>query len=194
MKKSYIFLADGFEEIEAITTIDILRRAGMTITTVSINDTQLVTGAHGVAIAADVPYTEARGLNDAEWLIVPGGMPGASNLAAFEPLCELLKAHAADGGNVAAICAAPAVVLAPLGILKGKAATCYPGFEKGCEKNGAKLKDAPVVVDGNIITANGPASATRFALAIVDASCGEEKKQEIGAGLLFYPKQTNYYF
>lgn len=194
MKKSYVFLADGFEEIEAISTIDILRRAGMDIVTVSINDNPMVTGAHGVAMAADKAYTDVRGLSDADWLIAPGGMPGAANLAGFEPLCELLKAHAADGGNVAAICAAPAVVLAPLGLLKGKQATCYPGFEDGCKANGAKMNDAPVVADGNIITANGPAAAMRFALAIVKAALGEEKAQEIGTGLLFYPKRTNYYF
>lgn len=194
MKKSYIFLADGFEEIEAISAVDILRRAGMDITTVSINDNPLVTGAHGIAIAADAAYTQATGLNDADWLILPGGMPGASNLAEFDPLCSLLKAHAADGGNVAAICAAPAVVLAPLGLLKGKTATCYPGFEKVCVDGGAKMQDAPVVRDGNIITANGPASAMAFALAIAQAAFGEEKAREIGTGLLHYAKRTDYYF
>lgn len=194
MKKSYIFLADGFEETEAIATTDILRRAGVNIITVSINDSALVTGSHGITIAADAPFTDVRDFNDADWLILPGGMPGSTNLAAFAPVCELLKTHAADGGNVAAICAAPSVVLAPLGVLKGKNATCYPGFEDACKKNGAKMKDAPVVVDGNIITANGPASALLFALAIVKAVCGEEKTQEVGAGLLYYPRQTNYYF
>ena len=194
MRHSYIFLANGFEEIEALSVIDILRRAGMSISSVSINDTPAVTGAHGVTVAADCLYTEVRDFNDAPWLIIPGGMPGATNLANCAPLCELLKAHAADGGNIAAICAAPAVVLAPLGILKGREATCYPGFEAECKKCGAKMHDAPVIVDRNIVTGNGPASAMRFALTIVQQALGDAKAQEVGSDLLYYPKQMNFYF
>ncbi|MCC8118674.1 MAG: DJ-1/PfpI family protein [Bacteroidales bacterium] len=194
MNYSYLFLADGFEEIEALSVIDIMRRAGLQVSTVSINDTPVVTGAHGIPVAADCIWTEVLNFNNADWLICPGGMPGSTNLAQFAPLCELLKAHAADGGNIAAICAAPAVVLAPLGILQGKEATRYPGFEAQARQHGAKMHDAPVIVDGNIVTANGPASAMRFALTIVQQACGTEKSQEIGSGLLYYPKQMNFYF
>lgn len=194
MNNSYLFLANGFEEIEALGTVDILRRAGMNVYTVSVNDEPVVTGAHGIAVAPDRMYTNVTDFNNADWLILPGGMPGATNLAECAPLCELIKAHAADGGRIAAICAAPAVVLAPLGVLKGKGATCYPGFEKAASTHGAKMHDGPVVADGNIITANGPASVMRFALTIVQKTCGDAKAQEVGAGMLYYPKQVNFYF
>lgn len=194
MKYSYIFLADGFEEVEALTVVDVMRRAGMTINTVSINDTPLVTGAHGITVGADCIYTEVTNLNDAEWLIIPGGMPGSENIHNFAPLNELLRAHNADGGKIAAICAAPALVLAPIGILHGKNATCYPGMEKACMTYGAKMHDTPCIVDGNVVTANGPATAMRFALTIVHEALGEQAAESVGQGLLFYPKQVNFYF
>lgn len=194
MNKSYIFLANGFEEVETISTIDILRRAGVDVATVSIDDTPSVTGAHGISVAADMGYTQVLGFNDADFLILPGGMPGATNLAAFAPLNSLLRSHAADGGNIAAICAAPAVVLAPLGILKGRKAICYPGFEDQLKEAGAKIGNPPVCVDGNIVTSNGPASATAFALAIVAKAVGEQKAREVGEGLLYYKSQAPFYF
>ncbi len=117
MQKSYIFLADGFEEIEALAPLDILRRAGMPVITVSISDSLTVTGAHGARVEADALFTD-NDMSAAEWLILPGGMPGASNLAACKPLTDLLVAQAARGGKIAAICASPALVLAPLGILQ----------------------------------------------------------------------------
>lgn len=194
MKKSYIFLAEGFEEVEALTVVDIMRRAGMNVATVSIYDTPVVTGAHGIGVQTDCLFTDVQDFNDADWLIFPGGMPGAVNLRQFEPLMNVLEAHAADGGNIAAICAAPAVVLADMGLLKGKEATCYPGFDGVLKENKAIYRDSPAIVDGNIVTGNGPASAMRFALTIVQQACGNEKSQEVGAGLLFYPKQINFYF
>lgn len=184
MQKSYIFLANGFEEIEAIATIDILRRAGINLITVSIDDAPQVVGAHGVAIVPDLGYSQVGGFNDADFLILPGGMPGASNLAAFEPLTNLLKAHHADGGNIAAICAAPAVVLAPLGILKGKKAVCYPSFEPALEQGGATVVFERACADANVITGNGPSSAIAFALAIAAKAVGEQKAAEVAAGLL----------
>ncbi len=187
---SFIFLAEGFEEIEALTVVDVMRRAGMDIKTVSITSTKEVSGAHGIKVTADLTFKEAD-FSDTEWLIIPGGMPGASNLAAFEPLCDLLKIHAAKG-KVAAICAAPAVVLAPLGILDGKEATCYPGFESQCRN--AVMRDVPVVTLENLITANGPSAALRFALAIVANSLGSNIAQEVGSGMLYYPKSVNFYF
>ncbi len=194
MKKSYVFLANGFEEVETLTVIDILRRAGVEVITVSIDDAPFTTGAHGVSVAADLGYTEVQGFNDADFLILPGGMPGASNLASFAPLNALLKSHNADGGNIAAICAAPAVVLAPLGILKGKKAICYPGFEDKLKEAGAKLGNPPVCVDGNIVTSNGPASAIPFALTIASKAVGEQKAREVGEGLLYYKSQAPFYF
>lgn len=183
MKRNYLFLAEGFEEIEALTVVDVMRRAGLELVTVSVDDTQYVTGAHGITVEADAPFSEVN-FNDAAWLIMPGGMPGASNLAASYALCSLIKAHFADGGNVAAICAAPSVVLAPLGVLKDRDATCYPGFEKGCLEGGARMQSGRVVADGNLITANGPASAMTFALAIAAQAAGAEASDQVGAGML----------
>lgn len=190
MNTSYIFLADGFEEIEALTVIDVLRRAGMDIKSVSITDSLNVTGAHGITVKADVLYEKTDFITP-EWLIIPGGMPGAENLSRFAPLNTLLMAQA-QNGKIAAICAAPAVVLGPLGILDGKEATCYPGFEK--QLPAATLRDTPVVALDRFVTANGPSAAMRFALAIVANSMGENIAQEVGSGMLFYPRSMNFYF
>ena len=190
MHRSFIFLAEGFEEIEALTAVDVLRRAGMDIKSVSITSEYKVTGAHGITVDTDLTFKEAD-FDGSEWLILPGGMPGSTNLAAFEALCDLLKIHK---GKIAAICAAPAVVLAPLGLLKGRVATCYPGFEDKCTAEGAIMRDAPVIALDNLITANGPSAAMRFALAIVANSLGENIAQEVGSGMLYYPKKTNFYF
>lgn len=190
MHKSFIFLAEGFEEIEALTVVDVMRRAGLDIKMVSITDNKHVAGAHGITVHADTLFDECD-FSDTEWLILPGGMPGATNLAECKPLTELLKGHK---GKIAAICAAPGVVLAPLGLLDGKDATCYPGFDKDCKANGAVMRDAPVVVTEKVITANGPSSALRFALAIVASTMGESAAQQIGSAMLFYPKTMNFYF
>ena len=191
MKKAYIFLADGFEEIEALATVDILRRAGINAVTVTISHSMQVKGAHGVEVTADIQFADVEhDIND--WLVLPGGMPGATNLAECEPLCELLKRHNDQKGHIAAICASPAVVLAPLGIVEGKEATCYPGFE-GALKN-CKVGFRPVVVDENVITANGPGNTIAFALAIVAKALCEEKAREIAEGLLVYNPQQEYNF
>ncbi len=183
MKTSYIFLATGFEEIEAVTPIDILRRAGMNVKTVSVNpDSLKVTGAHGVTYIADIRMEQVSS-SDADWLILPGGMPGASNLYGCEALRQMLHDHAAAGGNIAAICASPAVVLGQMGLLKGRRATCSPGFEQQCA-DAVYLPEA-VVTDGNIITGRGPATATPFALAIAAASQGKEKAAEVASGMLY---------
>lgn len=181
--RSFLFLADGFEEVEALTTVDVMRRAGMDVKTVSINADKTATGAHGVPVTADSSFEE-NDYADAEWLILPGGMPGAVNLYEHEGLRRLLSAHILRG-KVAAICAAPAVVLAPLGILKDREATCYPGFEMALAEGDAIYKDMPVVALNNIVTANGPASATSFALAIVANTMGASVASEVAAGMLF---------
>ena len=181
MKESYVFLADGFEEVEALTCVDVLRRAGMPVTTVSINPGLEVTGAHGVTVMADSLYDD-NDYADAEWLVLPGGIPGAPNLAACEPLCDELVARNERGGRVAAICASPAVVFAPLGIIAGRQAVCYPGMEQGIE--GVNWVDGPVAVDGNVVTGNGPAAAAHFALALVAQSLDPEVAHQVAAGML----------
>ena len=190
MNTSYIFLAAGFEEIEALTVLDVMRRAGMDVKTVSITDSHTVIGAHGIPVKADLLYDKTDFLTP-EWLIIPGGMPGAENLSKFAPLNTLLINQAVSG-KIAAICAAPAVVLAPLGILDGKEATCYPGFEK--KMADAVKRDSPVIALDRLITANGPSAALRLALAIVANSMGEAVAQEVGSGMLFYPRSVNFYF
>lgn len=181
--KNFLFLADGFEEIEALATVDILRRAGMDVITVSINHEHIVTGAHGVPVVADVTFKEAD-FGGSDWLILPGGMPGASNLHELGALNNLLKVHA-DHGRIAAICASPAVVLAATGLLEGKKATCYPGFETALLAAGAHYdSESRVVTDGNIVTANGPASATAFALEIVRLTNGDATAANVAAGML----------
>lgn len=192
MKKSYIFLAEGFEEIEALTPVDVLRRAGMDVKTVAVGGSREVTGAHGVTVLADMLISDCD-LDDAEFLILPGGMPGATNLHNSERLRKALKAQAERGGKIAAICASPAVVLAPLGLLNGKEATCYPGFEKDCIASGAIYRDMPVVALNEVITGSGPAAALKFSLAIVANAMGEGIAQEVGSQMLHYPKQIDMY-
>ena len=161
MARAFVFLADGFEDIEALAPVDILRRGGVEVTTVSVMDEQVVTSAHGVGVVADELFAEVSGeLADADLLVLPGGMPGASNLFAHEGLREALVAQSERQGRIAAICAAPAVVLAPLGLLAGKRATCYPGFEQAfddCDYT-AEL----VTTDGLVTTACGPGAAMAF--------------------------------
>ncbi|MDE7180017.1 MAG: DJ-1/PfpI family protein [Muribaculaceae bacterium] len=185
MKKSFLFLADGFEEIEALTPVDILRRAGIDVTTVSIMPTQEVKGAHGVTVKADMMFGEGN-FEDAEWLILPGGMPGAQNLHDCEPLMNLVKAQAAsESGRIAAICAAPAVVLGAEGLLGGRKATAYPGFES--QLIGAEVVSDPVVIDSKFVLAPGPAKAAVWALGIVRETLGIDKAAEVASQMLFPP-------
>ena len=175
MKTVYLFLATGFEEIEALTIVDMLRRAEIDITTVSISRNLQVEGAHGITVTADCTWVELS-TEDADWLILPGGMPGTKHLGECKPLVSLLQRQAAANKNIAAICAAP-MILGKLGLLKGRKATCYPGFEQYLE--GAECTGAPVERDGNIITGKGPGAAMEFALTVVDMMLGKEKVQEL---------------
>lgn len=177
-KQSYIFLAPGVEEIEAVATIDALRRANIPIVTVAVDTTLLVKGATGQTVVADSLLSDIDAA-EADWLIVPGGVPGAPNLHASKTVSDILLAHSAKGGRIASICAGPAVVLAPLGILKGKKATCYPGLGDKIEAGGGVYVKEPVVVDENIITSEGPGTTLKFAKAIISATLGEEKAKEI---------------
>ena len=188
MKDSFVFLADGFEEIEAISVIDILRRAGMPVKTVSISASLQVKGAHGVTVVADVLYDSTH-FAEAEWLIFPGGLPGATNLYDFAPLHGLIRNQIdSENGRLAAICAAPGEVLGQLGALKGERFTCYPGFEGKVE--GGIHEPARVVTSGKFVTANGPSSATLWALEIVKETLGDDKATEVVSGMLLYPKST----
>ena len=182
MEMTFIFLADGFEEVEALTSIDVMRRAGMPVMTVSINPTREVTGAHGVTVLADSLFVD-NDYSGAEWLVLPGGIPGAPNLAAHEGLRDLLLSQDEREGHIGAICASPAVVLGPLGLLMDRKAVCYPGLEDTVE--GVKWQQGPVAIDGHIVTGNGPAAAAAFALAMVAESAGADKANEVAAGMLF---------
>lgn len=189
MKESFVFLAAGFEEIEALTVIDVMRRAGMNVQTVSITSALQVRGAHGVTVNADLLYDNTL-FSSPEWLVLPGGMPGATNLFEFSPLQGLLRNQAeSKEGRIAAICAAPAVVLGQLGLLKGKKATCYPGFESMVE--GAEMVDAPVVVSDKYVLGNGPANALPWALSILKEALGKEAAAKVAAGMLYYPVELN---
>lgn len=180
MKKVALFLANGFEEIEAIGTIDILRRAKIDVVTVSITDNNVVTGAHNIPITADTTF-KVSDFTDFEMLILPGGMPGAKNLNEHEDLKKLITDFNSKGKLIAAICAAP-MVLGGLGLLDGKRATSYPGFEP--ELVGAITTGESVVVDGNIITGKGPGLVFDFALRLVEQLLGIQYRREVQEGLL----------
>ncbi len=167
----YCLLAQGFEEIEAITTVDILRRAGIDVKTVAIRSTSdYVIGGHDITVSCDLKRKQAS-VNDLEGIILPGGMPGTINLEQSDTVQRLIAFCVDNNRYLCAICAAPQI-LGHLGILKGKKATCYPGFEG--ELIGAELQDAPTVVDGKIITGKGPGATVDFAMAIVSELKGEE--------------------
>lgn len=180
MKKAIVFLANGFEEMEALGTIDILRRGGIEVTTVSITADPVVTGAHNVPVTANTTLEKAT-LAGADALILPGGMPGAANLNSSEPVKEALLQQYRDGKIVAAICAAP-MVLGGLGLLKGRNATCYPGFEP--KLIGANVTGEAVEVSDNVITGKGPGLVINFGLALVAAIKSPAVAEEVAAGLL----------
>ena len=180
MKKVALFLANGFEEIEALGTIDILRRAQIPVETISITDDKKVTGAHDIPVLADKTFAELD-FSTIDVLVLPGGMPGAKHLNEHEELKKKVKEYAEKGKNVAAICAAP-MVLGGLGLLDGKKATCYPGFES--ELIGAKATGEKVVVDENIVTGKGPGFVFDFALQLVETIAGIGTRKEVQDGLL----------
>lgn len=171
MSKVYLFLADGFETVEALAPVDVMRRAGLNVVTVSIMERVAVVSAQGITVNADMLLGDCD-FSDACALVLPGGGEGTENLSACEPLRSEL-AHADGAGTlIAAICAAP-MVLGRIGLLKGRNATCYPGCES--DLFDARYTAAPVEEDGNIITACGPGVSFDFGFAIVRRLCGEEK-------------------
>lgn len=181
MKPNYLFLANGFEEVEALTVIDLLRRAEMTTHIVAIAESHDVVGAHNITVKADVLLADVA-MSEATYLILPGGMPGTNHLNECEPLKQWLVAHAAQGGQIAAICAAP-LVLGGLGLLDGEEATCYPSFESTLK--GATVVDRGVVVSNNYTTSQGVGTAIDFALSLVAQTKGEAAASELAASICY---------
>ncbi len=177
--KIYLFLAEGFEEIEAVTPIDVFRRAGMEVTTVSVTGSNLVGGAHGIIIQADSLFENTEFKGDFI-LFLPGGMPGTANLGKHAGLTKLLKKHSDRNQPVAAICAAPSIP-GQLGMLRDKEAICYPGYEKFLY--GASLSTADIVKSGSFYTAKAAGVALKFALKIVKDFEGQEKADEIARAI-----------
>ncbi len=172
----YMFFANGFEETEAIAPLDIMRRAGIEVKTISINPSREVTGSHGITYVADTTAADIDASVMPEAVILPGGMPGTTNLGACDAVCAALKRAYDAGKVVAAICAAPSV-LGQLGLLEGKKAVCYPGFED--KLLGAKVEKGPVVVDGRVITAKAMGAACEFGLALVTALVGSDAAKKV---------------
>jgi len=185
----YVFLADGFEEIEALCPMDLLRRAGLEVTSIAVHPTEsdpglTVYGSHGIGVQADRSYTEMAALpvpEDLEMVILPGGMPGSSHLDGASLVDRYLAAAEAKGAYMAAICAAP-MVLGKRGYLKGKKAVCYPGFEEYL--TGAEVVESAVVCDGKVITACGMGAAVRFGGALIRMMKGAEKEGAVLSAIL----------
>ena len=169
-----IFLAEGFEEIEALCPLDIMRRAGLEVRTVGIGG-KLIKGAHGITVEADITDSEYRYLSP-EMIFLPGGMPGTLNLGASSVVVDTIKRAYAEKKYIAAICAAPSI-LGEMGLLQGKEAICYPGFED--KLTGAVISKSRVVRDGNIVTAAGMGVALELGLELVAILCGKPKAEEL---------------
>lgn len=181
MIKVSVLLADGFEEIEALTVVDLLRRAQIYVDTISIMEDYTVHGAHGINIQTEDLFEEVNFV-ESDMIVLPGGMPGTTNLNAHEGVRRVVKDFAAEGKPIAAICAAP-TVLGNLGLLKGKRITCYPGVET--EIQGAIMLRTQVAVDGNIITSRGVGTAIAFALKLIEVLVGEDKSREIAEAIVY---------
>ncbi len=180
MDQITIHLAEGFEEIEAVTIIDVLRRAGLNVVTVSISGKLLVNGAHHIAIQADMLFDKVD-YTTGIMIILPGGMPGAQNLNNHSGLRSQILDYNKKGKLLGAICAAP-LVLGNLGILNGRKAVCYPGFESYL--NGADIVSTPIISADNVITGRGVGAALQFSLEIVRKLKGEEMAEKLRKGML----------
>jgi protein deglycase len=180
MKKAFVHFAEGFEEIEALTIVDVLRRADIPTLLVSVSGKQTVTGSHGISVITDVLFEKAD-YSEAEILILPGGQPGSNNLKAHSGLKEKLLDFNKKGQRLAAICAAP-LVLGGLKILIGKEAVCFPGFENTL--TGASIKNVPSITSGNVTTGRGPGAALNFTLEIVTNLKGKPIADKLAKDML----------
>lgn len=181
MKKIYVFLADGFEEIEGLTVVDILRRGNVETITVSVNAGSTIHGSHGITLEADTVFEDCS-FDDAGWLVLPGGMPGTLHLKEHEGLRELLLKAGENGTGLAAICAAPSV-LGELGLLKGLRAACHPGFEEKLE--GAAVEFEDVVCEDRVITSRGMGTAIPFALSLLKRMAGKDAAEKVAEGIIY---------
>ena len=181
MNKIALFLAAGFEEIEALTVVDLCRRAGIEVTVASVTDNKTVTGSHGISVLADVMFEEVD-FEAQDMLVLPGGMPGTRNLEAHEGLMAQVDRFYESGKYIAAICAAP-TVFGHRGILKGRKACCYPGMQN--ELLGADVVYDTVAVSDHVITSRGMGTAIDFALQIIACFCGKEKAEELAKAIVY---------
>lgn len=180
-KKVSVFLADGFEEIEGLTVVDLLRRAGVEVTTVSITEKLTIHGAHKIDVQADKMFDEVN-YQEEDMVVLPGGMPGTLNLGAHAGVKEVLEQFYEAKKYIGAICAAPSV-LGKYGMLDGRKATSYPGFEE--QLKGAEYTTEPVAVSDFVITSRGLGTAIDFALALIEVLVGEEKAKEISHSIIY---------
>lgn len=181
MSRIAVFFADGFEEIEALTVVDICRRAGIAVEMVSVKEEKEVTGSHGICVKTDVLFDEVD-FDSLDMLVLPGGMPGTRNLEKHQGLMAQLDSFYAAGKYVAAICAAP-TVMGHRDMLKGREACCYPGMEE--ELTGAEVVFEPVAISDHVITSRGMGCAIPFGLAITSILCGKEKAEELSKGIVY---------
>lgn len=184
MGKIAVFFAEGYEEIEALTVVDICRRCGLQTDMVSVSKERTVKGAHGISVEADLMF-EQTDFSAYDMLVLPGGMPGTRNLEAHEGLMNQVDAFCKAGKKIGAICAAPSI-LGHRGILKGRKACCYPGFESHLE--GAEVTSGPVEISDNVITSRGMGTAIDFALAIAGIFCGREKGEQMAEAIVYRQK------
>lgn len=190
MKGVTIFLADGFEDVEALATCDVLRRGGVEVRLVSITEDPFVVSSHGVAVGVDdaidtfIQYVDMYDTDEKDVMIFPGGMPGTKNLAREDNLMAMMQQHYDDGGTVAAICAAPGLVLSQLEDIEGKQMTCFDGFEEYLTARGAKFVPKPAITDGRIITGRSAGHAIAFALEILKKVKGEKVAADVRHALM----------
>ena len=190
MKGVYIFLAEGFEDVEALATADVLRRGGVEVELVSITDEPFVVSSHRVAVGVDQTFDyfalniDKGGTDEKDVMIFPGGMPGTRNLAGFDMLMDMMQEHYDDGGTVAAICAAPGLVLSQLNGIDGKRVTCFDGVEGYLREAGATFEPRPAIADGRVITGRSAGHAIAFGLEILKKIKGEEKAAEVRHALM----------
>lgn len=177
----YAMLADGFEEVEALAVVDVLKRADMDVKMISLNGKEIVTGTHGIGVVADLKFAQAD-FNQCDLIFLPGGMPGTIHLQEHAGLIKQIKEFAEQGKWLAAICAAPSV-FGSLGLLEGKKAVCFPGFEKYL--TGAEIMDERVVLDGHIFTSRGMGTALDLGLAIVGQIKGKEAEEELAHSIQY---------